>query len=126
MIAANNDAGKRKFDFGAHQSAPMLAGVAYETGPARPSLSFYRLAPPVALDIHLEKLWRDGRDDRSRRAPLRDHRTWRSAIILNRPVSHVTVTDPRHPSFGSELVVLPERSGRRRRGLRCPRSAYAP
>jgi hypothetical protein len=40
------------------------------------------------------------------------HRTLQSATILDRVVSHVTVTDPRHSLFGSKLAVLPERSGR--------------
>jgi hypothetical protein len=40
------------------------------------------------------------------------HRTLQSATILDRVVSHVTVTDPRHSLFGSKLAVLPERSAR--------------
>ena len=35
-----------------------------------------------------------------------------STTILERVVSHVTVTDPRHSLFDSKLAVLPERSGR--------------
>ena len=40
------------------------------------------------------------------------HRTLQSATILDRVVSHVTVTDPRHSLFGSKLAALPERSAR--------------
>lgn len=56
--------------------------------------------------------WRDGRDGRSPRGSWLDHRTLQSATILDRVVSHVTVTDPRHSLFGSKLAVLPESSGR--------------
>ena len=40
------------------------------------------------------------------------HRTPQSATILDRIVSHVTVTDPRHALFGNRFAVLTGRSGR--------------
>ncbi len=52
---------------------------------------------------------RGGRGWRRRRS---DHRTLQSATILDRMVSQVTVTDPRHSLFGSKLTALPERSAR--------------
>src|SRR6267142_2994051 len=51
-------------------------------------------------------------NDQGSRWRPRGHRTLQSATILDRVVSHVTVTDPRHSLFGSKLAVLPERSGR--------------
>src|SRR5712672_2131871 len=44
--------------------------------------------------------------------PCSAHRTLQSATILDRVVSQVTVTDPRHSLFGSKLTALPERSAR--------------
>src|SRR6266513_2597148 len=41
-----------------------------------------------------------------------DHRTSQNATILDRIVSHVTVTDPRHALFGNQFAVLTARSGR--------------
>ena len=41
-----------------------------------------------------------------------DHRTRQSTPILERVVSHVTITDPRHSLFGQRLAVIAERSGR--------------
>jgi hypothetical protein len=55
---------------------------------------------------------RCGRDDPAQRRHRWDHGTLQSATILDRVVSHVTVTDPRHSLFGSKIAVLPERSGR--------------
>ena len=40
------------------------------------------------------------------------HRTSQNAPVVDRVVSHVTITDPRHSFFGQRLVVLGERSGR--------------
>ncbi|WP_247554049.1 hypothetical protein, partial [Bradyrhizobium sp. 138] len=40
------------------------------------------------------------------------HRTRQSTPILERVVSHVTITDPHHFLFGHRLEVLKERSGR--------------
>jgi len=40
------------------------------------------------------------------------HRTSQNATILDRIVSHVTVTDPRHALFGNQFAVLTARSGR--------------
>lgn len=42
----------------------------------------------------------------------RGHRTPQGATILDRIVSHVTVTDPRHALFGNRFAVLTGRSGR--------------
>ena len=52
---------------------------------------------------------RGGRGWRRRRS---DHRTSQNAPVVDRVVSHVTITDPRHSLFGQRLVVLGERSGR--------------
>jgi len=56
--------------------------------------------------------WRCARGGRGWRRRRSDHRTLQSATILDRVVSHVTVTDPRHSLFGSRLAALPERSAR--------------
>jgi len=40
------------------------------------------------------------------------HRTRQNPTILDRNITHVTVTDPRHCLFGHRLEVLQERSGR--------------
>jgi hypothetical protein len=42
----------------------------------------------------------------------RGPRTWQNAPVVDRVVSHVTITDPRHSLFGQRLVVIGERSGR--------------
>jgi hypothetical protein len=39
-------------------------------------------------------------------------RTLQDAPVIDRLVSHVTITDPRHSLFGQRLAVLAERSGR--------------
>src|ERR1700737_2889768 len=41
-----------------------------------------------------------------------DHRTPRNPTILDRTVTHITVTDPQHCLCGKRLTVLRERSGR--------------
>src|ERR1700756_3628708 len=56
--------------------------------------------------------WRGERGDRSRRGSWRGHRTRQSTPILERVVSHVTITDPHHFLFGHRLEVLKEQSGR--------------
>jgi hypothetical protein len=43
---------------------------------------------------------------------LKRHRTRLNATILDRNITHLTVTDPRHCLFGHRLAVLQERSGR--------------
>ncbi len=56
--------------------------------------------------------WRGGRGDRWRRGSWLDRRTRQSTPILERVVSHVTITEPHHFLFGHRLEVLKERSGR--------------
>ena len=41
-----------------------------------------------------------------------DHRTSQNAVILDRLVSEVTITDPQHSLFGQRLALTNERSGR--------------
>jgi hypothetical protein len=63
-------------------------------------------ARPIPADRHC------GQCDRGWRPRTWVHRTLQSATILDRVVSQVTVTDPRHSLFGSKLTALPERSAR--------------
>src|ERR1700682_961572 len=56
--------------------------------------------------------WRGGRDDRAARSSSWHHRTPRNPTILDRTVTHITVTDPQHCLCGKRLTVLRERSGR--------------
>ena len=56
-----------------------------------------------------ERCGRDGPEWRRRRS---DRRISQNATILDRMVSEVTVTDPRHFLSGHRLAVLDERSGR--------------
>src|SRR5262245_60280911 len=44
--------------------------------------------------------------------PCSPTRTLQNAPVIDRVVSYVTITDPRHSLFGQRLVVLAERSGR--------------
>ena len=46
------------------------------------------------------------------RLPPPDRRTSQNAIILDRVVSEVTITDPQHSLFGQRLALTNERSGR--------------
>jgi hypothetical protein len=43
---------------------------------------------------------------------LSDHRTPLNPTILDRTITHVTITDPQHCLFGKRLAVIRERSGR--------------
>jgi hypothetical protein len=54
MIAAKNGARKRKFDRRGASISSDISGRGIRRWPTRPALSFHGLAPPVALDIHLE------------------------------------------------------------------------
>jgi hypothetical protein len=47
-----------------------------------------------------------------RRASWLGQRTQLNATIIDRTVTHVTITDPRHCLFGKRLAVFRERSGR--------------
>ena len=49
---------------------------------------------------------------RWRRASWPDRRTWLNPTILDRNITHVTITDRRHCLFGHRLAVLQDRSGR--------------
>ena len=53
-----------------------------------------------------------GRCDRGWHPRTSARRTRQDAPILDRVVSHVTITDPHHFLFGNRLEVLKERSGR--------------
>ena len=64
------------------------------------------MARPIPTDRHY------GRCDRVWRPRTWAHRTRQSTPILERVVSHVTITDPHHFLFGHRLDVLKERSGR--------------
>jgi hypothetical protein len=55
---------------------------------------------------------RYGPGGRGRRRRRWDHRTPRNPTILDRTVTHITVTDPQHCLCGKRLAVLRERSGR--------------
>ena len=54
MIAAKNDARKRKFDCRGASIRADIGGRGIRRWPTRRSLSLHGLAPPVALDIHFE------------------------------------------------------------------------
>jgi hypothetical protein len=55
---------------------------------------------------------RCGRDDQGRHRRLSGHRTSQNPTILDRTITHVTITDPQHCLFGKRLAVIRERSGR--------------
>ena len=55
---------------------------------------------------------RCGRGGRGRRRRWWDHRTPLNPTILDRTITHVTITDPQHCLFGKRLAVIRERSGR--------------
>src|ERR1700688_4739846 len=55
---------------------------------------------------------RRGRGGRGRHRRLSDHRTSQNPTILDRTITHVTITDPQHCLFGKRLAVIRERSGR--------------
>jgi hypothetical protein len=55
---------------------------------------------------------RCGRGGRGRHRRLSDHRTSQNPTILDRTITHVTITDPQHCLFGKRLAVIRERSGR--------------
>jgi hypothetical protein len=52
------------------------------------------------------------RGGRGRHRRLLDHRTPLNPTILDRTITHVTITDPQHCLFGKRLAVIRERSGR--------------
>lgn len=54
MIAAKNDACKRKFDCRGASIRADIGGRGIRRWPTWAALSLHGLAPPVALDIHLE------------------------------------------------------------------------
>src|SRR5258708_39829275 len=54
MIAAKNAARKRKFDCRGASLSADIGGGGICRWPTRPALSLHGLAPPIALDIHLE------------------------------------------------------------------------
>jgi hypothetical protein len=51
-------------------------------------------------------------DTQAERYSASPHRTPRNPTILDRAITHVTVTDPRHCLFGKRFSVSGERSGR--------------
>jgi hypothetical protein len=61
---------------------------------------------PIRADRHC------GRCDPGWRPRTSAHRTTQNPTILDRTITHVTITDPRHCLFGKKLAVIRERSGR--------------
>src|ERR1700730_10388113 len=55
---------------------------------------------------------RCARGGRGRHRRFSDHRTPLNPTIIDRTITHVTITDPQHCLFGKRLAVLRERSGR--------------
>src|SRR5947207_9859947 len=64
------------------------------------------MARPIPADR------RYGRCDRGWRRRRSAHRTPLNPTILDRSITHVTITDPQHCLFGERLAVFKERSGR--------------
>ena len=65
-----------------------------------------------SIPEHPPGSWRGARADRWPPALWPGHRTSQNAIILDRLVSEVAITDPQHPLFGRRLALTNERSGR--------------
>src|SRR5271170_6423204 len=91
--------------------ASTSGGASHHAKPTAPIVP--RTSSPIARSAASSPgWWRDGRGGQWPRASWLGHRTPLNPTIIDRTITHVTITDTQHCLFGKRLAVFRERSGR--------------